>query len=70
MRFFNTEGPVRAEDHYAIPPLKRGNVGEILQLIRDKRYFVLTRHGRRARPRRSSSCATCSTRAATSAAWT
>ena len=41
MRFFNTEGPVRAEDHYAIPPLKRGNVGEILQLIRDKRYFVL-----------------------------
>ena len=41
MRFFNTEGPVRSEDHYAIPPLKRGNVGEILQLIRDKRYFVL-----------------------------
>ena len=41
MRFFNTEGPVRAEDHYAIPPLKRGNVAEILQLIRDKRYFVL-----------------------------
>jgi len=30
MRFFNTAGPVRAEDHYAIPPLKRGNVGEIL----------------------------------------
>ena len=41
MRFFNTEGPVRAEDHYAIPPLKRGNVAEILRLIRDKRYFVL-----------------------------
>ena len=41
MRFFNTEGPVRAEDHYAVPPLKRGNVGEILQLIRAKRYFVL-----------------------------
>ena len=41
MRFFNTEGPDRAEDHYAIPPLKRGNVAEILQLIRDKRYFVL-----------------------------
>ena len=36
MRFFNTEGPVRAEDHYAIPPLKRGNIAEILQLIRDK----------------------------------
>ena len=41
MRFFNTEGPVRAEDHYAIPPLKRGTTGEILQLIRAKRYFVL-----------------------------
>ena len=41
MRFFNTEGPVRVEDHYAIPPLKRGNVGEILDLIRAKRYFVL-----------------------------
>ena len=41
MRFFNTAGPVRAEDHYAIPPLKRGNIAEILQLIRDKQYFVL-----------------------------
>ena len=41
MRFFNTAGPVRAEDHYAIPPLKRGNVAEILQLIHDKQYFVL-----------------------------
>ena len=41
MRFFNTEGPVQQEDHYAIPPLERGNVGEILQLIQRKRYFVL-----------------------------
>ena len=41
MRFFNTEGPVRTEDHYAIPPLERGNTDEILQLIRQKRYFVL-----------------------------
>ena len=41
MRFFNTEGPVRADDHYAIPPLARGNQGEILRLIRSKRYFVL-----------------------------
>ena len=23
MRFFNTEGPVRPDDHYAIPPLDR-----------------------------------------------
>ena len=41
MRFFNTAGPVCAEDHYAIPPLKRGNVDEFLQLIRNKQYFVL-----------------------------
>ena len=41
MRFFNTEGPVRSEDHYAIPPLERGNTDEILTLIRQKRYFVL-----------------------------
>ena len=38
---FNTEGPVVAEDHYCIPPLQRVNLGEILELIRDKRYFVL-----------------------------
>ena len=41
MRFFNTEGPIRPDDHYAIPPLARGNTGEILRLIQDKRYFVL-----------------------------
>ena len=38
---FNTEGPVRPEDHYTIPPLERGNVEELLGLIQDKRYFVL-----------------------------
>ena len=41
MRRFNTEGPVRPEDHYAIPPLKRMDLEELLGLIRDKRYFVL-----------------------------
>ena len=41
MRFFNTEGPVVAEDHYCIPPLERVNVDELLALIRHKRYFVL-----------------------------
>ncbi len=41
MRKFNIEGPVVAEDHYCIPPLLRVNLGEILELIRDKRYFVL-----------------------------
>ncbi len=41
MRFFNTEGPVRPDDHYAIAPLDRANVDEFLGLIRAKRYFVL-----------------------------
>ena len=41
MRRFNTEGPIRPEDHYHIPPLDRVNLDEILQLILDKRYFVL-----------------------------
>ena len=41
MRFFNTEGPVRSDDHYAIPPLQRGNIKELLSLIEAKRYFVL-----------------------------
>ena len=41
MRFFNTEGPVRPDDHYAVPPLRRGTFGEALDLIQAKRYFVL-----------------------------
>ena len=41
MRFFNTEGPVRPDDHYAIQPLDRMDVDELLTLIRAKRYFVL-----------------------------
>ena len=41
MRFFNTEGPVRPDDHYAIRPLDRMDVHELLSLIRAKRYFVL-----------------------------
>ena len=41
MRFFNTTGPVVAEDHYCIPPLERLNLAEVRRLIRDKRYFVL-----------------------------
>ena len=40
MRLFNTVGPVRAEDHCAIPPLGRGKVDEVLALIRDKPHFV------------------------------
>ena len=41
MRFFNTTGPVVAEDHYCVPPLQRLDLNEVLRFIRDKRYFVL-----------------------------
>ena len=41
MRRFNTEGPVRLDKHYAIPPLDRANVEELLGLIQAERYFVL-----------------------------
>ena len=41
MRFFSTAGPVRLDDHYAIPPLDRVDVDELLALIRAKQYFVL-----------------------------
>ena len=40
-RFFNTTGPVVAEDHYCIPPLGRLDLEEVLRLIDAKRYFVL-----------------------------
>ncbi len=40
-RFFNTTGPVVAEDHYCIPPLGRFDLAEILRLVDAKRYFVL-----------------------------
>ncbi len=41
MRFFNTSGPVVADDHYCIPPLERLSLSEVRRLLRDKRYFVL-----------------------------
>ena len=41
MRFFNTEGPIRPDDHYHIPPLDRVDLDELLGLVRDERYFVL-----------------------------
>ncbi len=41
MRKFNLEGPVEAQRHYCIPPLDRIQLGEILELIADRRYFVL-----------------------------
>ncbi|WP_006786503.1 AAA family ATPase [Thiorhodospira sibirica] len=41
MRFFNTEGPVRSEDHYIVPPLSRWDLDEVLSLIDQKKYFLL-----------------------------
>ena len=41
MRYFNTEGPVVADEHYCIPPLERMDLDEILRLIEWKKYFVL-----------------------------
>ena len=38
---FNTEGPVVAADHYHIPPLERIDLGDVLGLVRGKKYFVL-----------------------------
>ncbi len=41
MRFFNTTGPVHPEKHYCIPALSRLDLDEVLDLVRDERYFVL-----------------------------
>ena len=41
MRFFNTAGPVRTDDHYVIGPLDRLDLDELLALVRAKQYFVL-----------------------------
>ncbi|MDA3790576.1 MAG: ATP-binding protein [Desulfobacula sp.] len=41
MRFFNTAGPCKIEDHYTIPPLERFDLDDILMLIEQKKYFVL-----------------------------
>lgn len=41
MRFFNTTGPIDAEDHYHVPPLSRLDLNEVLLLVRQKKYFVL-----------------------------
>ncbi len=41
MRKFNTEGPIRADRHYHIPPLTRIDLDDVLGLVRDEKYFVL-----------------------------
>ena len=41
MRFFNTAGPVEAQDHYCIPPLDRVDLKYVLNLISGRKYFFL-----------------------------
>ncbi|MCY4213162.1 MAG: ATP-binding protein [Gammaproteobacteria bacterium] len=41
MRFFNTAGPIKADLHYQVPPLGRIDLGNLLRLIREQKYFVL-----------------------------
>ena len=38
---FNTEGPVRPDEHYLIPPLERIDLDEVLGLVRTSKYFAL-----------------------------
>lgn len=40
-RRFNTAGPVRAGQHYMVPPLERFDLPAVLELIRAQSYFVL-----------------------------
>ena len=40
MRFFNTAGPVKPDDHYCIPPLERFDLEEVLALVQGEKYFV------------------------------
>ena len=62
MRFFNTSGPVVAEDHYCIPPLERLDLGRGASAhSRPNATSSCTRPGKRARPRPCWPCATCST---------
>ncbi len=41
MRFFNTEGPVRPDRHYSLPPLSRWDLDEVLRLIDQEKYVLL-----------------------------
>jgi hypothetical protein len=40
-RFFNTEGPVRPDEHYCLPPLGRWDLDDVLDLIARNKYFLL-----------------------------
>ncbi len=41
MKHFNTAGAIQPDIHYYIPPLERINTKEVLELIAERRYFVL-----------------------------
>ena len=41
MKFFNIAGPVKVEKHYALPPLSRIDLTEVMMLIEQEKYFVL-----------------------------
>jgi type II secretory pathway predicted ATPase ExeA len=40
-RYFNTEGPVRQDRHYQIPPLSRIDLRHVERLIEAEKYFLL-----------------------------
>ena len=41
MRHFNTTGPIIKDDHYYVEPLQRWDMSEIMNLIENKKYFLL-----------------------------
>ncbi|HSO82464.1 ATP-binding protein, partial [Thiocapsa sp.] len=41
MRFFNTEGPIKQDKHYSLPPLERWDLAQVLTLIDQEKYFLL-----------------------------
>ncbi|MBX7235329.1 MAG: ATP-binding protein [Caldilineales bacterium] len=41
MRYFNTVGPVRCDEHYCLPPLDRIDLEDVMTLIDQQKYFVL-----------------------------
>ncbi|MEM7588988.1 MAG: ATP-binding protein [Myxococcota bacterium] len=40
-RFFNTAGPLNVAEHYALDPLSRWDLPEVLRLIDQKKYFLV-----------------------------
>ncbi|MEM7496230.1 MAG: AAA-like domain-containing protein, partial [Myxococcota bacterium] len=41
MRFFNTAGPINPADHYALDPLHRWDLAEVLGHVDQKKYFLV-----------------------------